>query len=430
MLRRCFSSAVPLTSTAKVPLSKRAQFRQLPIDSSILHHLDELNLGYCAKRKHRISLAIKRRTMAGTGGAFRTNTSAIGVVSRSKQFMPPYPFNYGARRASKIQDAQVYDEVPAFGGNPPEVAIIGRSNVGKSTLINALLGYNSHIESSKVSSKPGETKQLKFYSMGLRRDFTENVSHPALVLVDMPGYGFAYMNESDIERCNRIMINYLRDRGTTLKRVILLLDARHGFKIGDINFFSALARSGEEGQSKFGWKLQICLTKCDMVERQELARRMRLIGDSMNEKLPGFGSSLSVMAVSGREKKGVLDLQRELAALVPPRPDDPNKPKYERPLESEEEAAPPRKREREGIAVGMKAAVLKRRVVRSAPPRGSASRKPRSGGNRTPKRSSERGSLRRTPTPKKKGAAAHWAAVKSKINEQKKGKQRKKQRRD
>ena len=236
----------------------------------------------------------------------------------------PFPFNYGAYRADKMTEAAEFVEVPSFSGSPPEVAIIGRSNVGKSTLLNALLGFNSHIQSSKVTSKPGETKKLKFYSMGLRWDETHQASNAALVVVDMPGYGFAYMSEEDLLRCDRAMKSYLRHRGAVLKRVLLILDARHGVKLRDMDFFRQLAADYSPSNEvlrrySFGWKLQLVLTKCDLVERFDLARRMQLLNQQMSELLPGFSSSLPIIAVSGKDRKGIVELQRDLAALVPPK---------------------------------------------------------------------------------------------------------------
>ena len=214
--------------------------------------------------------------------------------------------------------------------------------MGKSTLLNSLLGFKSHVESSKVTKKPGETKSLKFYSMGLKRDFELNISTPALVVVDMPGYGFAFMNERDIDRCNELMMQYLCQR-PQLKRVILVLDARHGIKIGDMNFFKALAEASKGFEKEKGgmqWKLQIVFTKCDLVERMELARRLQIMNTSWSEVLPGFVSSLPILAVSGKDRNGVLELQKELAAVVPPKEEDPKKiAKYERHLALKREEA-------------------------------------------------------------------------------------------
>jgi GTP-binding protein EngB required for normal cell division len=73
---------------------------------------------------------------------------------------------------------------------------------------------------------------------------------PALVITDMPGFGFAYMNPDDLLRCNEISKNYLTRRGSNLKRVLLLLDARHGLKVGDEQFFRELFATTSSGLGK------------------------------------------------------------------------------------------------------------------------------------------------------------------------------------
>ena len=147
-----------------------------------------------------------------------------------------------------------------------------------------------------------------------------NTQGIAMVLVDMPGYGFSYMNNNDNIRVKNLCNTYLCNRGSNLKRVILLLDARHGFKLGDKVFFKSLfsgESGGERGSERGGgeddrmngqkhsdasqtsstdrshtnsnimtgsrkkrgnihWKLQIVLTKCDLLDRMELARRIQV----------------------------------------------------------------------------------------------------------------------------------------------------------
>ena len=329
-LCRRLSSAPPVEGR---PLSRRAQFRQIRPDMGLVDRLDRLELGFCARKARRVSVAIKRRALTGRGEeSFEVEVvTAPGQSSqpdkprsRSRELPGvPYPFNYGVYRADRLAEAAEFADAPSFDGKPPEVAIIGRSNVGKSTLLNALLGFNSHVQSSKVTSKPGETKQLKFYSMGLRWDEQKKASNAALVIVDMPGYGFAYMKEEDSLRCDRLMKDYLRHRGPVLKRVLLVLDARHGVKLTDMEFFRHLAADLDSDEVikrySFGWKLQLVLTKSDLVERFDLARRIQLLNQKMSELLPGFSSSLPILAISGKERKGVVELQRELAALVPPK---------------------------------------------------------------------------------------------------------------
>ena len=102
----------------------------------------------------------------------------------------------------------------------PEIAFAGRSNVGKSSLINALTGRTSL---ARVSVTPGRTRELNFFTLG---------KDAAFYLVDMPGYGYAKAPKSQVRGWTRLIGDYLRGR-RELKRVFLLIDARHGIKAND-----------------------------------------------------------------------------------------------------------------------------------------------------------------------------------------------------
>src|SRR6185436_12688390 len=97
----------------------------------------------------------------------------------------------------------------------PEVAFLGRSNVGKSSLVNALTGRRTL---ARTSNTPGRTRQLNFFALDGR-----------LMLVDLPGYGYAAASKSAVAAWTRLVQSYLRDRAR-LRRVCLLIDARHGVK--------------------------------------------------------------------------------------------------------------------------------------------------------------------------------------------------------
>lgn len=121
--------------------------------------------------------------------------------------------------------AQQLDKLPPPAG--PEVAFAGRSNVGKSSLINALTSRNGL---ARASNTPGRTKQLNFFDLGGR-----------LTLVDMPGYGYAQAERAVKEDWQGLMFEFLRGR-PTLRRVVLLLDARIELKESDIAVMGLLAR--------------------------------------------------------------------------------------------------------------------------------------------------------------------------------------------
>lgn len=184
--------------------------------------------------------------------------------------------------------AQQLEQLPAAEG--PEVAFAGRSNVGKSSLINALTGRKSL---ARASSEPGRTKQLNFFSLAHR-----------LVLVDMPGYGFAKAARSVKEDWQEMMFAYLRGR-PTLRRVILLLDARVETKASD--------REVMELFDKAAINFQVVLTKCDGLRpRAEQARYAEVCQDISRHP----AAHPLVIATSSQTGRGIPELRAELAGFA------------------------------------------------------------------------------------------------------------------
>ena len=153
-----------------------------------------------------------------------------------------------ARECRFFYAAQKLEQLPAPA--LPEVAFAGRSNVGKSTLINALTGRKTL---ARASNTPGRTRQLNFFELGER-----------LTLVDMPGYGYAQAGKEIKADWQGLMFDYLRGR-PTLQRVVLLLDSRIELKASDHAVMDLLDRAAVT--------YQLVLTKADGVKPGPLARK-------------------------------------------------------------------------------------------------------------------------------------------------------------
>jgi GTP-binding protein len=173
----------------------------------------------------------------------------------------------------------------------PEIAFAGRSNVGKSSLINALTGRTSL---ARVSVTPGRTRELNFFLLG---------KHKELYLVDMPGYGYARAPKAQVKAWTRLIGDYLKGR-RELKRVFLLVDARHGIKDNDRETMKML----DEAAVSY----QVVLTKSDKPKASELAD---VIAKVVAELAKHPAAYPEMIATSARTGTGIPELRAAVAAL-------------------------------------------------------------------------------------------------------------------
>jgi GTP-binding protein len=171
--------------------------------------------------------------------------SEDSIEAARRLFAGPIAFLLSAPRLDVLPPADV-----------PEVAFAGRSNVGKSSLLNALTGRNGL---ARTSNTPGRTQELNLFDVG---------TPPALRLVDMPGYGYAEAPKDVVKAWARLIGDYLRGR-PTLKRVLVLVDARHGLKPVDREIMGLMDASAVS--------YQLVLTKADKVKPTALTGTLEAI---------------------------------------------------------------------------------------------------------------------------------------------------------
>lgn len=172
----------------------------------------------------------------------------------------------------------------------PEIAFAGRSNVGKSSLINALTGRKAL---ARASNEPGRTRELNFFDLGGR-----------LRIVDLPGYGFAKAPKPVVDRWTRLTQDYLRGR-VNLKRVLLLIDARHGLKAVDEGVMKAL----DEAAVSY----QIVLTKADKLKPGAAAARAQATSEAIKRRPAAF----PVVALTSSAKgDGIPELRAAITQMA------------------------------------------------------------------------------------------------------------------
>jgi GTP-binding protein len=193
-----------------------------------------------------------------------------------------------AQEAKFVAGSMTEAALPPVG--PVEIAFAGRSNVGKSSLVNALTGRNSL---ARVSRTPGRTQQINFFDLA---------GH--LVLVDLPGHGYAQVGRAKVKEWSRLIDAYIRGR-PNLARVLLLIDSRVGFKEPDLKLMALM----DEAALSY----QIVMTKADSLKPDELEINRARLAIQL-ERRPAAHPEIAV--TSARTGSGIDALRKELAAIV------------------------------------------------------------------------------------------------------------------
>ena len=206
--------------------------------------------------------------------------SADALAAGRRLFSAPARFRLGVAKL---------EQLPPLQG--VEIAFAGRSNAGKSSLINALTGVR---DLARASNTPGRTRELNFFDLGEGR----------MTLVDMPGYGFAKAPKADVKKWQALLRAYLRGR-PGLARVYVLVDSRHGLMTADLEMLDML----DEAAVTY----QIALTKADKVKPAELEAVHAAVTQAIAKRPAAYPV---VLATSAEKQHGLEEMRAMVAGLL------------------------------------------------------------------------------------------------------------------
>ena len=207
--------------------------------------------------------------------------SPAEIEAARKLFSGPCDFMLGVVKMETLPDPDV-----------PEIAFAGRSNVGKSSLINAVTGRNAL---ARTSNTPGRTRELNFFDMVSR-----------LRLVDLPGYGYARASKKEVAAWTGLIHDYLRGR-VNLRRVCMLIDSRHGLKDTDLEIMDMLDVAAVP--------YQVVFTKIDKIKAADLVALNEATTKKLAKRPAAFPRHLATSSAKGT---GLPELRAELASLALP----------------------------------------------------------------------------------------------------------------